>query len=364
MFGKEYWIFPTYSAPYERADVLRRVLIAGSRHLDEASERSSTPPRRHGRSARSGRRRSSRRTAGTTCSLAPTTFRTTSKPAASASRARHTRRAVRGPSRQAARRQVSQRRAADRPVRVHGHRRHALSDLRRLEALQHREAERRLHRGRAVRRRHDVQGDHAGRLRRRLVDVRAATGSTTSCGPRAAGRGRTTRSRTPSASSPLGPFERVGKILQQDPARRDRRRPSLRAARARPRASGTSSTTAARSARRIATIASSASTRCSSTRTGRSLPVTITTGVSTRSDSMRCDRCLVVARRRRTSGIPRDAVGPDPISAIDHQRLRSNAPMGTSASRPAGGGRDRSARRRMGRHRQHSASAHAHWFRC
>ena len=48
-------------------------------------------------------------------------------------------------------------------------RRHVLHRLRRLAALQHREAERRLHRLRAVRRRQHVQGDHAGRLRRRRV---------------------------------------------------------------------------------------------------------------------------------------------------------------------------------------------------
>ena len=44
-----------------------------------------------------------------------------------------------------------------------------LHRLRRLAALQHRAAERRLHRLRAVSRRHDVQGDHAAGLRRRRV---------------------------------------------------------------------------------------------------------------------------------------------------------------------------------------------------
>ena len=46
-----------------------------------------------------------------------------------------------------------------------------LHDLRRLAALQHRPAERRLHRLRALCRRHDLQGDHAGGLRRRPVHV-------------------------------------------------------------------------------------------------------------------------------------------------------------------------------------------------
>ena len=66
-------------------------------------------------------------------------------------------------------------------------------------------------------------------------------------------------------SSPLGPFTRIGKILQQDPDSRDRGGAPLDPARAGITARGTSSTTAARSARPTPTTAWSASTSCAST---------------------------------------------------------------------------------------------------
>ncbi len=70
-------------------------------------------------------------------------------------------------------------------------------------------------------------------------------------------------------TSPFGPFERVGKILQQDPnvATGAGHHSVLHAPR---RASGTSSITAGRWARPNAITASCASTRCASTRGARS----------------------------------------------------------------------------------------------
>ena len=126
---------------------------------------------------------------------------------------------VRGLSGQAADRPDSQRRAADRPVRVQGQRRPVLPDLRRLAPLQHREAQARTSPGFVpIRGRHDVQGDHAEGLRRRRLHVHRRTASTTSCGRKAAGPGRTTAVAYAIGDSPFGPFERIGKILQQDPS--------------------------------------------------------------------------------------------------------------------------------------------------
>ena len=79
VFDGRYWIYPTYSAPYNAADVHGRVLVHGPGHVDEARAHPRHRRASSGRGARCGRRRSSRRTAGTTCSSAPTTSRTTSR---------------------------------------------------------------------------------------------------------------------------------------------------------------------------------------------------------------------------------------------------------------------------------------------
>ena len=55
-------------------------------------------------------------------------------------------------------------------------------------------------------------------LRRGPDACSARTASATSCGPRAAGPAPTTPWPTPIGDSPLGPFKRIGKILQQDPS--------------------------------------------------------------------------------------------------------------------------------------------------
>ena len=148
-------------------------------------------------------------------------------------------------------------------------RRHVLPDLRRLASLQHREAERGLHGLRAVRRRHDVQGDHAGRLRRGLVHVREGREVLLHVvrrrldRPELRGRLRDRHVTARARSS--------GRARSSSRIRRSRPAPAITRCFTRPaRATGTSSTTAARSARPIATTASCASTRCTSTRAARS----------------------------------------------------------------------------------------------
>ena len=154
-----------------------------------------------------------------------------------------------------------------------------LHRLRRLAALQHREAQRRLHRLRAVPRRRDVQGDHAAGLRRRrrscfMKDGKYyfmwSEGGWT--GPELRGGVRRSARRRSGRSSASARFcSRIPTVATGAGHHSVLHAPTVRT-------SGTSSTTAVRSARPIAIIASSASTSCEFDDTGMIRPVKITAG--------------------------------------------------------------------------------------
>ena len=130
-------------------------------------------------------------------------------------------------SRQAAHRQVSQRRAADRSDGVQGSRRHVLHRLRRLAALQHREAERRLHRrsSRSPTGRRSRRSRPTGYVEGAFMLIK--DGKYYFMWSEGGWTGPNYAVAYAVGSSPFGPFERVGKILQQDSDGRDRGRASL-----------------------------------------------------------------------------------------------------------------------------------------
>ena len=219
VFGDRYWIYPDLLRPVRRADLHGLLLVAGPRDVDEARADPRHQRASSGRSGRCGRRRSSRRTASTTCSSAPTTSRTTRSSAASAWPSPTS---PEGPFKDhLGKPLVDKFHNGAQPIDqfvfkdkdgqhylIYGGWRHCNiaklnDDFTGFVPFDGR---------------HDVPGDHAGAVRRRAVHVPARTASTTSCGRRAAGRARTTRVAYAIADSPFGPFERIGKVLQQDPA--------------------------------------------------------------------------------------------------------------------------------------------------